>query len=128
VLWSHNPNKWVLNRRLNCPRLLDCLSSVGRVPHSWASDSKTPVAVGGPCTIPKYNIHSSLSNTHTHHSEDLTYVDFHQVSHNLNSAVSADYVSTNNTWIITVNSHQSVTHDSAVCQHHSITHYGLLGL
>jgi len=27
---SHNPNKWVVSRRLNCRRLSDCLSSVGK--------------------------------------------------------------------------------------------------
>jgi len=34
VLWSNNSNKWVFNRRLNCPRLSDCLSSVGKELHT----------------------------------------------------------------------------------------------
>ena len=46
------PNKWIFNRRLNWPRLSDCLSSVDKEFHTRgpASNGKTPVAVGGPCT------------------------------------------------------------------------------
>jgi len=52
-LWSYNPNKWVFNRRLNCPRLSDCLSSVGKEFHTRGpatAKRRSRTRVGGLCT------------------------------------------------------------------------------